>query len=162
GGRFNVLSVQSYLLITGTDDLQGGATLALTLLVPSAALYVLQNHLLERKSFVTVTGKPPRASGLSVGGTGRALFGAASLAMVGTIVIFYGLVVFGSLVRVWGADSTLTLQNYRKAFELGAHDITDSLILAGLSAPLSTIFAVAAAWLIERKRFFGRRAIEVL
>ena len=67
-GRFNVLSVQAYLQITGNDNLPGGSALAIVLLIPSLVAYFLQNYLLERrfrqKAFVTLTGKE---SGTSIG-----------------------------------------------------------------------------------------------
>ena len=62
-GRFNVLSVQAYLQITGNDNLPGGATLAMALLLPSLAVYFLQYYLLRQRIFVSVTG---RASGIEV------------------------------------------------------------------------------------------------
>ena len=48
-GRFNVLSVQAYLQITGNDNLPGGSALAIVLLIPSLVVYFLQNYLLERR-----------------------------------------------------------------------------------------------------------------
>ena len=59
-GRFNVLSVQAYLQITGNDNLPGGATLAMALLLPSLVVYLLQHYFLRQRSFVSLTG---RASG---------------------------------------------------------------------------------------------------
>jgi iron(III) transport system permease protein len=162
GGRFNVLSVQAYLMITGSDDLAGGSTLALALLVPSVAIYLAQSYVLERRSFVTITGKPARPGRISVGPMGRAILGASATVTTLVIATFYGLVVFGSFVRLWGVDSTLTLENYANAFRLSRNDVVDSLILAGISSPLSALVSIAVAWLLERRRFFGRRAIDVL
>lgn len=161
GGRFNVLSVEAYLQITGNNDVAGGSTLAMVLLLPSLILYLWQSYLLERRSFVTVTGKPGRPGGIGVGPLGKLLVGFAALTVVAIIVLFYGLVVFGSLVTLWGADSTLTLGNYAQAISLSGSDIVDSLILAAFSAPLSALLSVAIAYLVERKRFFGRRVMEL-
>jgi iron(III) transport system permease protein len=162
GGRFNVLSVQAYLQITGNDDQAGGSLLALVLLVPSVVLYVAQNALLSRRSFVTVTGKASRLGVIDLGPGGRLVVGAAAWALAAIVLCFYGLVVYGSLVRLWGADSTLSLGNYTKAFAFAAHDLSDSLILAALSTPVTAVLAVVTAYLIERKRFVGRRLMEVL
>lgn len=162
GGRFNVLSVQAYLEITGNDDLAGGSALALALLVPSVAIYVAQARLLERRSFVTVTGKPGRPGGVAPDRLGRALLGAASAAVALVIAVFYGLVLFGSVVRIWGADSTLTLAHYGTAFRASLRDIGDSLLLAALAAPLSTVLAFSIAYLVERRRFRGRRLVEAI
>src|SRR5262249_5773597 len=142
GGRFNVLSVQAYLMITGTDDLAGGSALALALLIPSVAIYFVQNHLLERRSFVTITGKPSRPAGPVLGPSGKAAVGGFSLLVAAMIALFYGLLIFGSFVKLWGADSTGTLENYAKAFRFSGKDILDSLILATVSAPLSAVISV--------------------
>jgi iron(III) transport system permease protein len=161
GGRFNVLSVQAYLQITGNNDLAGGSALALALLVPSVAVYVLQGWLLEKRSFVTVTGKASRPSGVAVGPLGKWLVGAAVLAVVALVALFYGFVLLGSFVKLWGADSTLTLSNYAKAFALSRRDIIDSVLLAAISAPVSALVAIVIAWLLERRRFPGRRLMEL-
>jgi iron(III) transport system permease protein len=162
GGRFNVLSVQAYLQITGNDDQAGGSALALVLLVPSLLVYALQAFLLERRSYVTVTGKPSRAGGVNIGGLGRSLVSGASALVVFVVIGFYGLVVYGSLVKLWGVDGSITLSNYTRALQLSRRDIVDSLLLAAISTPLTAVFAVVVAWLVERKRFFGRRAMEAL
>lgn len=162
GGRFNVLSVQAYLQITGNDDQAGGSALALVLLVPSLAVYALQAFLLERRSYVTITGKPSRPPVPGVGRPGRRLLGAASALVVGAIALFYGLVVYGSLVTLWGADDRVTISNYVRALQISGREIRDSVLLAALSTPLTAGFALVAAYLIERKRFPGRRLMEVL
>ncbi len=162
GGPYNVLSVQAYLQITGNDDQAGGSALALVLLIPSLLVYALQAFLLERRSFVTVTGKPARVGGVSVGGVGRALVGAASALVVGTVVFFYALVLYGSLVRLWGVDGSLTLANFERALSSSRRDIVDSVLLAAISTPVTALFALVAAYLVERKRFPGRRLMELL
>jgi iron(III) transport system permease protein len=162
GGRFNVLSVQAYLQITGLDDRAGGSALALVLLIPSILVYVLQTVVLERRSFVTVTGKPARPRESSASPLGRLLVGGASGALAGVVVLFYGLVLYGSFVRLWGVDGTLTLANYARSFHSSRRDIVDSLILAVLSTPPTAALSIVIAYLIERKRFPGRRIMEVL
>ena len=65
-GRFNVLSVQAYLQITGNDNLPGGATLAMALLLPSLAVYFLQHYLLRQRNFVALTGQASGAGAQTV------------------------------------------------------------------------------------------------
>ena len=60
-GRFNVLSVQAYLQITGNDNLSGGSAFAIVLLIPfmvatSSRITCLRDDF-ARKHFVTLTGK---------------------------------------------------------------------------------------------------------
>ena len=56
GNSFPVLPTQAYLQITGLFDFKGGAVLSFALLVPAAAVYLLQRHWVARGA-VTVTGK---------------------------------------------------------------------------------------------------------
>ncbi len=159
GGRFHVLSVQAYLQIVGVDDARGGSTLALLLLVPALSVYLFQHWLLGRFSFVTVTGKPTRPRPFPMTpGTRRAL-AAACWSIVGVVTLFYGLVLVGALVRRWGLDASLTTENFAKALSLGGRDLADSLWLALLATPVTAAMSVLVAWLLERKRFWGRQVL---
>src|SRR5258708_1739426 len=57
GNSFPVLPTQAYLQITGMFDFKGGAVLSLLLLVPAAAVFLLQRHWVGTRTYVTVTGK---------------------------------------------------------------------------------------------------------
>ena len=57
GNQFPVLPTQAYLQITGLFDLRGGAVLSLLLLVPALVVFLLQRYWVERRHYVTITGK---------------------------------------------------------------------------------------------------------
>ena len=61
GGDFTTLSVEVYQTITGSYDMQKGSVLALLMLVPTMLAYLLNKYWVNKKSFVTVTGKPTQA-----------------------------------------------------------------------------------------------------
>ena len=160
-GRFNVLSVQAYLQITGNDNLPGGATLAMALLLPSLAVYFLQHYLLRQRAFVAVTG---RASGTGVQTVDKRIhypLMAICWGAVGCVFLFYGLVLVGSFTRLWGVDYSLTLNNYTEAFRLGADYIWDSLLLAAIATPLTGLLGMVVAFLVKRKQFMGRGLMDV-
>jgi len=164
-GRFNVLSVQAYLQITGNDNLPGGSTLAIILLIPSLTAYFLQNYLLEKrfrqKAFVTLTGK---ASGVRVRGVEKRIkypVLAICLLTVAFIFLFYGLVLVGSFTKLWGVDYSFTMVNYVEAFRLGWDYIQDSLLLATVATPLTGLLGMFIAYLVKRKRFIGSRLMDV-
>jgi len=164
-GRFNVLSVQAYLQITGNDNLPGGSTLAIVLLIPSLAAYFFQNYLLEKrfrqKAFVTLTGK---ASGVRVRGIEKNIkypvLAICTLTVV-FILLFYGLVLVGSFTKLWGVDYSFTMGNYIEAFRLGWDYIQDSLLLAAIATPLTGLLGMFIAYLVKRKRFFGSRLMDI-
>lgn len=160
-GRFQVLTTQSYLQITGNDNQPGGASLALLLLFPSIFAFLLQNMYLEKKSFVTVTGKAQSPRTLYSGKTLTAVLTFICAFLSGIVILFYGLVALGSFTRQWSLDHRLTLENYRDAFTVGWDYMKDSLVISFYATILSALFGTAVAYLVERKRFPGRKLLEL-
>ena len=160
-GRFNVLSVQAYLQITGNDNLPGGATLAMALLLPSLAVYFLQHYLLRQRNFVALTGRASGTEGQAVDKRVKYPLMAICWGTVGCVLLFYGLVAVGSFTTLWGVDYSLTLNNYLEAFRLGADYILDSLLLAAIATPLTGLLGMVVAFLVKRKQFVGRRLMDV-
>ncbi|MEW6202983.1 MAG: iron ABC transporter permease [bacterium] len=165
-GRYNVLPTQAYLLITGAlHDFAGGSLLAIMLLVPSLIAFFIQKYYLERRSFVTVTGKPAAGRIKEMPGYTRATLFFTCCLFVGVIFIFYGMIIYGSFTRQWGADSTLTFSNYRELFERGSEYLTyikASLLLSAVATPLTGIFGMIVAYLVVRRQFPGRGALELI
>jgi len=162
GSGFPVLSVQVYLQVTGMYDLPGGAALAVILLVPSVTTFLVQRYWVARKRYVTVTGKPTRAVLRAVSpGMQWTLFGACS-AVTLFVLLFYATIVVGAFSRAWGADHSLTLRNFGYVFGVGAQAIKDTLIIAVTSSPLAGLLGMAIAFLVSRRRFPGRQAMEFI
>jgi len=161
-GNYSVLSVQAYLRITGMYDLEGGAALALLLLIPSLIAFFLQKYWVSKKSYVTVTGKPT-AGRIK---TDEPIIKYSVLAMcfflTGVILLFYGMVIGGSFVKVWGANNALTLDNYRHVFTVGWEFIKDTLLLSSIATPISGILGMVIAFLVVRKKFPGKGLMEVV
>ena len=155
-GDFRVLSVESYLEVTGMNRLGNGAALSLLLLLPTLTAFLAQRYWVSRKSVVTVTGKPSvRLTELASPGTRRVLLVAMSLV---TLFLFslYGTILAGCFVKNWGIDYTFTLANFREALERGRDALSDTVLLAALATPVAGILAMAAAMLIARKAFIGQ------
>jgi iron(III) transport system permease protein len=163
GNSLPVLPTEAYLQITGMFDLKGGAVLSLLLLVPAALVYIAQRYIVERRSFVTVTGRSGRLSQHDAMAPWTA--GALSLiclAVVLFVFYLYGLLVYASIVRAFGANNSLTLVNYRVIFTEGVPAIKDTLIIALIGMPLGGLYSVVVGYLVSRGRFMGRRAMEVV
>ncbi len=159
-GNFHVLSVQAYLHITGMVDFAGGAALAVILLLPTLAAFLLQKYWVGRKSYVTVTGKPSPAR-LSAEPMTRRLLFILCLAVTGVILLLYGTVVFGSFVTLWGANYTFTLKHYVYVFNIGTRYLRDTLILAGVATPITGILGMIIAFLVVRKQFVGKGLMDL-
>lgn len=161
GGDFHVLSARVYFQLIGAYDTRGGAALAVLLLLPSIVAFMLQKLWVERRSYVSITGKTARARvrsrrrGAVIAGT--VLGGLATF----VIILFYGMVFVGAFSRLWGIDYSLTLNNYIHVFvRLGAESILDTLQLALIATPISGIFGILVAYLLVRARFIGRGFLE--
>lgn len=161
-GDFRVLSVESYLEVTGMNRLGNGAALSILLLLPTLAAFLAQRFWVSRKSVVTVTGKPSaRLTELASPRTRTALLVAMSLVTL-FLLSLYGTILAGCFVKNWGIDYTFTLGNFREALQRGRDALSDTVLLAAAATPIAGILAMAAAMLIARKTFIGKRLLELL
>ena len=163
GNSFPVLPTQAYLQITGLFDFKGGAVLSFALLVPAAGVYLLQRYWVSRGAYVTITGKAGPATAIkSVAPWARRGLLAACVVLAAVIAYFYVLLFYASIVMAFGANHTLTWRHYHVIFTEGLKAIHDTLIVAGLGMPLGGLFGVLVGYLVARRRFPGRRAMELV
>jgi iron(III) transport system permease protein len=162
GGRYNVLATEIYAQVVGMNDFPAAAVMSVVLLVPCLVAYLANTYVVGRRSYVTVsagarTALRPTPSAMRW--TLFALSGGIALA----IALIYALIPLGSLVRLWGSDWSLSLAHYgfRSTVE-GAWPIWNSVKLAAISGVAGTVLAVLTAYIVERRRPPGARAIEAL
>lgn len=162
GGNYQTLATQIYYQAIGNYDMQGGAAVAILLLLISIGLFALSKLWVEKKTFVTITGKAAR---------GRVLIDEKHIAapinagcyFISFIVIgLYILIPLVSFVKLWGINYTFTLEHYRYAFGIGMKSLRDSTLMAALATPVTGILAMVIAFLTVRKRFIGRKAMELI
>ena len=162
GGNYQTLATQIYYQAIGNYDMQGGAAVAILLLLISIGLFALSKLWVEKKTFVTITGKAAR---------GRVLIDEKHIAVpinagcyfISFIVIgLYILIPLVSFVKLWGINYTFTLEHYRYAFGIGMKSLRDSTLMAALATPVTGILAMVIAFLTVRKRFVGRKAMELI
>jgi iron(III) transport system permease protein len=163
GNSFPVLPTQAFLQITGMFDFKGGAILSLVLLVPAAAVFLLQRYWVGRRAYVTVTGKVgQRSRTRALAPWAGVLLVAGCFLVAATIVYFYALLLFASLVVAFGANNSFTLSHYQVIFTEGLPAIRDTLIIAAIGMPLGGFYGVLVGYLIARKNFPGRHAMELV
>ena len=161
GHSFPVLPTQAYLQITGLYDLRGGAALSFLLLLPAMAVYLAQRFWVGKKSYVTISGKTgSRSTYKSVGRAAEGAVLLACFALAAFILYLYSIILWGALVRVWGVDNSLTLENFRYVFTHGRKAIVDTLKIAAVATPLGGLMAVVVGFIAQRKTFFGNRTME--
>ncbi len=163
GNVFPVLPTQAYLQITGLFDLRGGAALSLSLLFPALAVFLLQRYWVGRRYYVTVTGKGAgQAPFDSISPAARIVLLALCAMVALVIVYFYALLLYASLVMAFGANHAFTLQHYRVVFTEGLRAIGDTLFIAAVAMPLGGFYGLLLGYLVAKKEFPGRRAMEMV
>ena len=161
GGDFTTLSIEVYQIITGSYDMQKGSVLALLLLLPAVTAFLLNKYWVNKKSFVTVTGKPTQARKLINESHIKWPLFAFCMIIAAVILLFYGTVIFGSFVKTWGYDYTLTLDQYKRALAYGWDSLKTSMYLGFIAAIIGGLFGMIIAYITAKRNYFGKRFIEV-
>ena len=172
GGNFNVLSTEIYFAIVGTvADPAKAAILSITLLSMTLSVFIAQRKWLGRKNYATVTGKADSGRHAALNGGLRWTCYLVALPWAAFTLVLYVLILFGSFVKLWGYDHTLTLEHYRRAFNIvvrnGVHftgsawdSYFTTLTIAAVAAPLTAAIGLATAYLLVRQKFAGKDAFE--
>lgn len=155
GGQFPVLATEVYKQVVGQQNFNMGAVVGLVLLLPAIGAFLLDQWAQRRQGSVfsgrAVPLEPrPRA--------GRDLpllcfcVGVAAL-----LLVVVGLAVWGSFIRFWPWNLSLTLDNYDFArFDsAGWGSLWTSLRMAALTALIGTALVFLVAWMVERGRVAG-------
>jgi len=155
GGSYTTLAVEAYSQMIGYFNLQVGALLASILLVPSMLAFMVHRYWINKRSYVTVTGKPTvqtiRLSNRSVVWP----LTAVCYLLAAIIILFYATVVYVSFMKLPGADASLTLQHYRTVFTAGFQTLWNSLLLATIATPVTAVGGMFIAYLLARRVFPG-------
>ncbi|MBQ7215482.1 MAG: iron ABC transporter permease [Synergistaceae bacterium] len=161
-GDLRVLSLESYIEVTGMNRLGHGAALSILLLVPTLTAFLAQRLWVAKKSYVTVTGKPSgRITELTTPVVRRILTGVI-FAIVIFLMMLYGTIFAGCFVKNWGIDYTFSLENITEAVTRSTDALFDTVTLAAIATPIAGIVAMIAALLIVRRKFHGKRLLEML
>lgn len=156
GGQFSVLATDAYRQVVGQQNFPMGAVVGIILLVPAVLAFFADRAVQKRQSAmlsaraVPYEPKPERRRDLAL-----LLFaGLVALAVVGP----YAVAVWGSFVRYWPYNLSLTLANYDfSAVEpSGWEPYRNSLLLASLTAVIGTALIFSGAYLIEKLKVAPR------
>src|SRR5262245_22192351 len=173
GGQFSVLSTEIFFAIVGAQFDQGrAASLAMLLTAFALIVFVIQQRVLGRAAYTTVSGKGDAGLPMPLPAGVRRLCRAVALPWLGFTVVIYVFAFIGGFVRTWGRDYTPTLQHLVTAFDLqwGSHGLVwagtawnslfTTIKLAAIAAPATAALGLLIAWLLARTQFVGQRAFE--
>jgi iron(III) transport system permease protein len=160
-GKDTVLPTLAYGLISGFGDLAGAAVVSTMLLGWALALYLVRSRLEGRQSYVTISGRgsaiprPPVPKVVSV------VSFIICLLLSGLILLVYGVLVVSAVVEAFPFNPAFTLKHFSYV-EANFNVLRNSLLYAGTAALICSLFAVLLAYVVQRKEWIGRGAVDFL
>ncbi len=159
-GQRNVLSTEIYLAVNGEYNQQKAAALSLVLLVPTLTVFLLQRYWVNKRSYVSITGKPTGGQLSIKEWYIRWPFVIVTSLTLLLVIALYLSIAVGSFTKLWGIDYSLTLSNYAIAFHRGVESILDTTFLSAVATPIAGVLGMVIAFLVVRKRFSGKEALD--
>lgn len=161
GGNYEVLSTRIYVSIVGLYNTTAAAVLSVILLVPSLLVFIVQRYWISRTSVVSVTGKPSGVPQQITHPMVRwPLFAVGMFVALFTLLI-YGTMIVGAFTRVFNVDNTLTLDHFDFVINgYGSQAMSDTTRLAAIATPIAGVLGMVIAFLVARKQFLGRNALD--
>jgi iron(III) transport system permease protein len=156
GGQYAVLATDAYRQVVGQQNFPMGAVVGLVLLIPAIAAFFVDRRAQKRQTALLSARAVPYAPKPDHQ-RDWAFFAFASVIAV-AIVATYGVAAWGSFVRYWPYNLSLTFDNYDFAASepTGWDGYFNSLKLAGLTAVFGTALVFVGAYLIEKTKGHGR------
>ncbi|MGA0531621.1 putative 2-aminoethylphosphonate ABC transporter permease subunit [Hansschlegelia sp. KR7-227] len=156
GGQFDVLATDAYRQVVGQQNFPMGAVVGMVLLIPAVVAFFVDRRTQRRQSAMLSA----RAVPYEPKPDARRDLGLLAFCVIvgGLIVATYGVAVWGSFVRYWPYNLSLTLDNYdfAAAEPTGWDSYFNSLKLAALTALIGTAVVFTGAYLIEKLKVFPR------
>jgi iron(III) transport system permease protein len=152
GGNTNVLAVDVYKQVIGQQNFSMGAVVGLVLLLPAVVAFVI-DHLVQRRQQALLTARsvPYQASPSRL--RDGVLLGYVVL-MTALMLGVVGMAAFGSLVKFWPYNLSLTLTHYTYGLqEAGLENAyRNSLVMALWCAVLGAAITFAGAYWLEKTK----------
>jgi iron(III) transport system permease protein len=171
-GNFEVLSTKIFFAIAGAQHDPGrAAVLAAVLLGFTIVAFWLQQRWLGKLSYVTVSGKGDGGIAAQLPrGLWYTCFGVSALWILFTVVCYVVILVGGFVKDIGRGDMTLSLSHFAAGFGVEGtrfvgsawNSFFNTVEVAAISAPLTAIIGLLAAYVITRHRVAGRRSFEFL
>src|SRR5688500_6591564 len=159
-GNKTVLSAQILLAVIGEYDYQKASTLSLILIIPTLVLFMIQRYYVNRRSYISVTGKPSRAQITEKDPVIRWGFNIAAYLICAFVVRLYATIIFGSFSFTWGVVFSPTLRHWSMVVTRGVDAILDTTFLSALATPFAAFLGMVIAWLVVRKNFSGKEVLD--
>jgi iron(III) transport system permease protein len=152
GGNTSVLAVDIYKQVIGQQNFSMGAVVGLVLLLPAVVAYVIDNLMQRRQQALLTARSVPYQASPSALRDGLLLVFVVIVAALLLLVV--GMAAFGSVVKFWPYNLSLTLSHYTYGFEEAGieHAYRNSLVMAAWCAVLGAAITFAGAYWLEKTR----------
>src|SRR5574339_11479 len=121
---------------------------------------MVQRYYVNRRSYISVTGKPSGAQITEKDPVIRWAFNITAYLICAFVVLLYVTIVYGSFSFTWGVDFTPTLRHWTMVLTRGVEAILDTTFLSALATPFAALLGMVIAWLVVRKNFSGKEALD--
>ncbi|MDH5209715.1 MAG: putative 2-aminoethylphosphonate ABC transporter permease subunit [Burkholderiaceae bacterium] len=152
GGNTSVLAVDIYKQVIGQQNFSMGAVVGLVLLLPAVVAFVI-DHVVQRKQQALLTARSVPYQAKPAPARDIALF--LAVATIAALLLFVvGMAAYGSLVKFWPYNLSLTLYHYTYGFEEAGieHAYWNSLTLAAWCAIVGAAITFAGAYWLEKTK----------
>ncbi len=163
GGNYTVLASRAYMAINGDYDISLAAGYSSLLLLPALIVFLIQRYWAQKKSVVSVTGKPSGRPTLVTSRLAKGFLLTVTTLLTSLIILVYATVILGAFVQIIGVNNQLTLSHFQ--YLLGGFAnaaIKTTTFLALIATPIAGIFGMLIAWLVIRKVKRGSEALDFL
>ena len=160
GGNTSVLAVDIYKQVIGQQNFSMGAVVGLVLLLPAVIAFLIDNAMQRRQqALLTARSVPYQARPARGRDTALLLL---VLLISALLLLVVGMAAFGSVVKFWPYNLSLTLNHYTYGFEEAGieHAYRNSLTMAAWCAVLGAAITFAGAYWLEKTR--GAEALRPL
>ena len=100
-GKKTVLSSQIFLAVIGEYNYQKASALSLVLIIPTLVIFIVQRYYVNRRSYISVTGKPAGAQIIEKDPIIRWIFNIVTY-LVFAFTFLYATIMYGSFSVAWG------------------------------------------------------------
>nr|WP_325237928.1 iron ABC transporter permease [uncultured Oscillibacter sp.] len=161
GGDLALLPTEAYMQISGWYDMKTASVLAVALLVPAIAIFLVNRFWVGKRSYVTITGKEISLNPFPVPQWVK--WGLFSLTMLISlfILLVYGTLCYGAFTKAWGYDWSFTLENIQYVF-LKGRQIWNSIRYGLLSSLGAAFLAMVLAYIVQKKQVGLNKALDFL
>ena len=152
GGNTSVLAVDIYKQVIGQQNFSMGAVVGLVLLLPAVVAFVI-DYVVQRKQQALLTARSVPYQAKPAPARDIALF--LAVATISALLLFVvGMAAYGSLVKFWPYNLSLTLYHYTYGFEEAGieHAYWNSLTLAAWCAIVGAAITFAGAYWLEKTK----------